>query len=133
MKRKRDVHLELAHEARPPADPSRRNSLVKRTVLVPVVSSEKGDKIDPVAVQMASYWACLRPSARFALVRKSLRGSCSSEPGWCPEQHGRLNSWLATPIGLVDVTSKLGLRVLAAMRARCMRLVVVADKRKTEL
>ena len=37
----------------------------------PVVSSAKGDKVDRVAAQMASY---LRSSARFALVRTSLRG-----------------------------------------------------------
>ena len=44
----------------------------------PVDSSAKGDKIDPVAkqmAQMASYLAYSRSSARFALVRTSLRGS----------------------------------------------------------
>ena len=158
-------------------------------------------------MQMRSYLACLRPSARFALVRTSLRGSCSSGPGWWPRAARLINSWLVTPVGLVDVTSKvpvpgrrvvhggdvgeedvcllavreglgpgrrdvgvgvevvddrrldvlvrlvslvrleavghevvavphldglLGLRVLAAMRARSMRLVVVAGQRKTE-
>ncbi len=36
---------------------------------------EHGDNIDPVVAQMASYFACLRSSARFALLRTSLRGS----------------------------------------------------------
>ena len=63
-----------------------------------VVSSAKSEKIDhPVAAQMASSLACLRSSARFArsrrrlsiaLVKTSLRGSCSSGPGWWQEQHG---------------------------------------------
>ena len=46
----------------------------------PVVSSLKGDKTDPAAVQMASYLACLRSSARFALARTSLRGSVPLGP-----------------------------------------------------
>ncbi len=46
----------------------------------PVVSSLKGDKIEPVAAQMASYLVCLRYDARCALVRTSLRGSCSRLP-----------------------------------------------------
>jgi hypothetical protein len=48
----------------------------------PVVTSAKGDKIDPVPAQMASYLACLCSSARLALVRTSLRGSSSPGPGW---------------------------------------------------
>jgi hypothetical protein len=54
--------------------------MVEEAPYPPVISSAKGDKIDPVAAQMASYMVCLRSSARFALVRTSLRGSCSSGP-----------------------------------------------------
>jgi hypothetical protein len=54
------------------------------------------------AAQMASHLACSRSSARFARVRTSLRGSCSSEPGWRPRAARLTNSWLVTPIGLVD-------------------------------
>jgi hypothetical protein len=60
----------------------RKGLMVEEAPCPPVVSSAKGDKTDPVAVQMASYLVCLRSSARFALMRTSLRGSCSSGPGW---------------------------------------------------
>ncbi len=62
--------------------PESRNCLVKRKYTdaveveapcPPVVSSAGGEKIDPVAEQIASYLACLRSSARFVLVRTSLR------------------------------------------------------------
>ncbi len=76
----------------------------------PVVSSAKGDKIDPVPAQMASYLACLCASARLALERTSLRGSCSPGPGWWLRPERLMNSWLVTPIGLVDVTSRCQLR-----------------------
>ncbi len=68
----------------------------------PSFRARKVRKIDPVAAQMRSYLACLRSSARFALVRTSLRGSCSSGPGWWPRAARLINSWLVTPIGLVD-------------------------------
>ena len=62
--------------------PESRTCLAKRkyTVAVeapwpPVVSSAKGEKLDPVAAQVASYLRCLASSARLALVRTSLRGS----------------------------------------------------------
>jgi hypothetical protein len=74
-KRKRDVLLELAHEhVRRQTRVESRNSLVKskctdavKAPCPPVVSSAKGDKIGPVAAQMASYLRCLCSSARFAL------------------------------------------------------------------
>jgi hypothetical protein len=46
-----------------------------RAFTQPVVSSAKGDKIDPVSAQMASYLACSRSSARLALVRMPSQGS----------------------------------------------------------
>ncbi len=83
-KRKREVLLELAHEHVRRADPSRafawrRGRAATQAPCPPVVSSSQGEKIDPVAAHMASYLVCLRSSARFALARTSLRGSCSSE------------------------------------------------------
>jgi hypothetical protein len=69
--------------------------------------------MDHVAAQMRSYLACLRSSACFALVRTSLRGSCSPGPGWWPRAARLMNSWLVTTIGLVDVTSRYHGRDLA--------------------
>ncbi len=71
----------------------------------PAVSSAKGDKKDPVAKQVASYLACSRSSARFALVRPSLRESCSSGPGWRPRAALLMHFWLVTSKGFVDMTS----------------------------
>ncbi len=87
------------------------------------------DKTDPVAAQMASYLACLRSSARFALVRTSLRGSsCSSAslPGRARlvvKAGAVVNSWLVTPIGLVDVTSR------CQLRAAGLSMVVMPERR----
>ena len=70
----------------------------------PVVSSLKGDKIEPVAAQMASYLVCLRYDARFALMRTS---DVLLWARLVVKAAARLiNSWLVTPIGLVDVTSR---------------------------
>ena len=66
---------------------------------------------------------CLRSSARFALVRTSLRESCSSGPGWRPRAARLINSWLVTPIGLVDVTSRY------QFRAAGLSMVVTPEMR----
>ena len=101
---------------------------------------KKGEKIDPFATQMASYLACLRSSARFALVRTSLRGSCFSGPGWWPRVARLMNSWLVTPthIGLVDVTSRSQFRAaglsIVVTPASCRRVgVQVVDERRLDV
>jgi hypothetical protein len=123
-KRKQDVLVELCPRARPTQSRVVSCSwLVKREYTEaeeapcpPVDSSAKGDKVDPVAkqmaqmAQMASYLAYSRSSARFALVRTSLRGSRSSGPGSRPRAAWLMNFWLVTSIGLVDVTSICQLR-----------------------
>ena len=101
--------------------------MVEEDPCPPVVSRAKGEKTDPVAAQMASYLVCLRSSARFALVRTSLRGSlcspASAGPGWRPSSARLMNSWLVTPIGLVDVTSRYQLR------AAGLSMVVMPERR----
>jgi hypothetical protein len=40
----------------------------------------------------------------------SLRGSCSPGPGWWFRAARLMNSWLVTPMGLADVTSRYRFR-----------------------
>ncbi len=63
--------------------------------------------MDPVAAQMVLL-GVLALLCLLCAGEDVIAGIVFSWPGWWPRAARLMNSWLLTPIGLVDVTSRYG-------------------------